>query len=165
VGVLVAVESDDGGNRGGNDNATGDLRDILLCTISPVESLYQAMNPVSYFEIPVADLDRAVDFYRAVFAHDFERMQIDGNDMALFPHVEGAAGASGALAKGESHVPGSAGARVFFTVSNIQSTLSRALAAGGKVPYPETAVGSFGFVAEIEDSEGNRIALYAESAS
>jgi len=42
-------------------------------------------NPVRYFEIPVSDLDRAVRFYTSVFAHDFERSQIDGYEMALFP--------------------------------------------------------------------------------
>jgi len=119
------------------------------------------MNPVSYFEIPVTDLDRAVDFYTAVFGHGFERMNIDGNDMALFPNAEGAGGISGALAKGESYVPGTAGARVYFTVTDIPAVLARAVAAGGSVLYPETAVGNIASVAEIQDSEGNCIALYA----
>lgn len=119
------------------------------------------MNPVSYFEIPVTDLDRAVDFYTVVFGHGFERMNIDGSDMALFPNAEGAGGISGALAKGESYVPGMAGARVYFTVADIPATLARAVAAGGRVLYPETAVGNIASVAEIQDSEGNCIALYA----
>ena len=117
------------------------------------------MNPVSYFEIPVTDLDRAVEFYTAVFGHGFERMIIDGNDMALFPNAEGAAGISGALAKGESYMPGTAGARVYFTVADIPATLARAVAAGGSVLYPETAVGTIASLAEIQDSEGNCIAL------
>jgi len=119
------------------------------------------MNPVSYFEIPVTDLDRAVDFYTAVFGHAFERMNIDGNDMALFPNAEGAPGVSGALAKGDSYVPGTAGARVYFSVTDIPAVLARAVAAGGRVLYPETAVGNIASVAEIQDSEGNCIALYA----
>jgi predicted enzyme related to lactoylglutathione lyase len=119
------------------------------------------MNPVSYFEIPVTDLDRAVEFYTSVFGHGFERVSIDGNDMALFPNSEGAGGTSGALAKGESYVPGTAGARVYFTVADIPATLARAVAAGGSVLYAETAVGNIASVAEIQDSEGNCIALYA----
>jgi len=42
-------------------------------------------NPATYFEIPVADLDRAVHFYRTVFGYEFTRQAIDGNEMALFP--------------------------------------------------------------------------------
>lgn len=119
------------------------------------------MNPVSYFEIPVLDMDRAIRFYVAVFGCAFERATIDGNDMAFFPHAEGGAGASGALAKGDSYLPGKSGARIYFSVSDIQATLARVIEAGGAVLFPETEAGSFGFVAEIEDLEGNCIALHA----
>ena len=39
------------------------------------------MNPFSYVEIPVTDLDRAVAFYRAVFGYRFERTVLDGHEM------------------------------------------------------------------------------------
>ena len=120
-----------------------------------------AMNPVSHFEIPVQDMERAIRFYRAVFGYAFERTTIDGNDMAFFPHAENSGGASGALAKGDSYLPGKSGARIYFSVPDIQTALARAIQAGGAVLYPETEAGSFGFVAEIEDLEGNCIALHA----
>lgn len=123
------------------------------------------MNPVSYFEIPVRDIDRAVDFYTAVFGFAFDRLSVDGNDMALFPNVDGAGGASGALAQGERYQPGTAGARIYFSVTDLQRTLVRAALAGGGVISTEKAIGAFGFVAEIEDSEGNCIALYSPVAS
>jgi len=119
------------------------------------------MNPVSYFEIPVLDLDRAVDFYAAVFGFAFEPMQIDGRDMALLPHAEGAHGISGALVKGDSYLPGDEGARVYFTVADIVPVLARAVDAGGRVLQGETAIGNIARVAEIADSEGNCVALYA----
>jgi predicted enzyme related to lactoylglutathione lyase len=119
------------------------------------------MNPVSYFEIPVADMDRAIGFYAAVFGYAFERMSIDGNDMALFPHDEGDEGISGALVKGASHTPDGAGVRMYFTVSDVAATLVRAAAAGGRMLHPQVAVGDIAHIAEIEDSEGNCIALYA----
>jgi uncharacterized protein len=119
------------------------------------------MNPVSYFEIPVLDMDRAIRFYVAVFGYAFERATVDGNDMAFFPHAEGGNGASGALAKGDSYLPGKSGARIYFSVSDIQATLAKAIEAGGTVLYPQTEVDAFGFVAEIEDLEGNCIALHA----
>ncbi|WMD22803.1 VOC family protein [Achromobacter seleniivolatilans] len=119
------------------------------------------MNLASYFEIPALDLDRAMTFYGAVFGCAFECIHVDGNEMAFFPYAENQPGASGALAKGDSYVPGKAGVRIYFDVADIQQTLQKALDAGGKVLYPETAVGAFGRVAEIEDSEGNCIGLHA----
>jgi predicted enzyme related to lactoylglutathione lyase len=89
------------------------------------------MNLCSYFEIPVRDLARAMDFYQTVFGHAFECASVDGNRMAFFPHSPHQPGASGALAQGESYVPSGAGVRIYFDVDDIQATLARAVAAGG----------------------------------
>lgn len=121
----------------------------------------QPANPIAYVELPVADLDRAMAFYTAVFGFALERQTIDGYDMALFPAAEGAAGASGALVKGDVYVPGKTGPIVYFGVSDIDAVIARAKARGAKILYDKKDVGAFGFVAEIEDSEGNRIALNA----
>jgi predicted enzyme related to lactoylglutathione lyase len=40
--------------------------------------------------------------------------------------------------------------------------LSKANANGGKTLYPKTSIGDLGWVAEFEDSEGNRIALHSQ---
>ncbi len=117
-------------------------------------------NPVFYFEIPVADMDRAVAFYAKTFEVTFERQTIDGNEMALFPYRAGGEGATGALAKGASYLPSRHGTRVYFSTPDLDATLRRAVAAGGKVLYPRTDTGDYGFVAEFEDSEGNCIALH-----
>ena len=116
-------------------------------------------NPIGYFEIPVADLDRAVDFYQTVFAIELTRRHIDGYDMALFPYVEGGAGATGALAKGDVYVPAKTGPVLYFSVASIDAVLNRVRELGGAILYAKKSVGPSGFVAEIEDSEGNRIAL------
>jgi len=129
-----------------NSGRAGDLQSMTL-------------NPVSYFEIPVADMDRAIDFYEAVFSLSLERTMIDSLDMALFPFDENGRGASGALVKGDSYVPSSSGPRVYFSVESIDETLSRAISNGGNVAYPKTSVGDLGWVAEFKDSEGNQIAL------
>ena len=117
------------------------------------------MNPVFYFEIPVADMDRAVRFYSTVFDLELTRQTIDGYDMALFPRAENAPGASGALAAGDVYVPSKAGVLIYIDVPDIDRVLTLAAANGGGVLYAETHVGDAGFVAEIEDSEGNRIGL------
>lgn len=119
-------------------------------------------NPVRYFEIPVTDMERAMRFFAAVLGVTFERTLIDGNDMALFPFDAGASGITGALAKGESYVPGRLGVRIYFAVDNVDETLKRAIAAGGMTLYPKTCIGDLGWVAELQDSEGNCIAVHAE---
>ncbi|MBC7926248.1 MAG: VOC family protein [Bryobacteraceae bacterium] len=116
-------------------------------------------NPVVYFEIPVTDMDRAIRFYEGVFAFQFQRETIDGNEMALFPLSGNAQGITGALAKGEAYVPTRNGPILYFHTGDIDESLKRAHANGGKTLYPKTAIGANGFVAEFEDSEGNRIAL------
>jgi uncharacterized protein len=116
---------------------------------------------VKYFEIAVHNMDRAVTFYESVFAITLERGEIDGNQMAFFPGNPDGNGAAGALAKGDSYVPGKQGCRLYFTVESIEAALARAVAAGGVVLYPKTDIGELGFVAEFEDSEGNCIALHS----
>ncbi|KAM3101733.1 VOC family protein [Phormidesmis sp. 146-12] len=121
-------------------------------------------NPVGYFEIPVNDLDRAISFYEKVFGYTFERASVDGNEMAWFPIHKDVPGISGALAKGESYTPTTKGSLVYFSTDNIDDTLSKANLSGGRTLYPKTSIGELGWVAEFEDSEGNRIALHSQSA-
>lgn len=118
-----------------------------------------ARNPIPYVEIPVADLDRAVTFYEAVFGFTLERQTVDGYAMALFPFHEGAPGATAALAKGEVYVPSKQGAILYFQVEDMDAVMKRAEQAGGAVLYPWKDIGDLGFVGEIQDSEGNRIGL------
>ncbi len=118
-----------------------------------------SFNPVVYFEIPVIDIDRAIKFYKSVFQFDFEKEVIDNNEMALFPFTDGKTGISGALAKGEIYKPTKNGVVIYFKTLNIDKTLKLATENGGQILYPKTDNG-LGFVAEFEDTEGNRIALH-----
>jgi len=118
-------------------------------------------NPVTYYEIPVSNLHRAIDFYSSVFDFQFEQSILDGNEMAFFPYYDGESGITGALAKGESYVPGIQGVRIYFSSENIEKTLQKVILAGGKILYPITSIGEWGSVAEFEDSEGNCIALHS----
>lgn len=118
-------------------------------------------NPVVYFEIPVSDMPRASAFYRAVFETELTRETIDGYEMALFPGGPGREGAAGALAKGDVYVPSLNGPILYFGVDDIDPVLARATANGGRILFPKKSIGANGFVAEFQDSEGNRIALHA----
>jgi uncharacterized protein len=116
-------------------------------------------NPVVYFEIPVNDIGRAIKFYNTVFNFNFDKETIDNNEMALFPFADENSGISGALAKGEIYKPTKDGVVIYFKTENIDETLKLATSSGGQILYPKTNNG-IGLVAEFEDTEGNRIALY-----
>lgn len=130
--------------------------------VGTVDITHQS-NPVIYFEIPVLNMERAIRFYKAVFDFTFEQSKIDGYDMALFPFKKENSGISGALAKGNVYQPSLQGVIVYFSTHNIDKTFNLALKHGGKILYPKTSNGDSGIVAEIQDSEGNRIGLYQSS--
>ena len=134
------------------------------CTTSQTVPTKAAQkNMVGYFEIPVTDLDRAIGFYTSVFGYEFTRQAIDGNEMALFPEVtESSRNISGALAKGPTYKPSTSGTLVYFQTDDIERILKAANAHGGKTLYPKTSIGNLGFVAEFQDSEGNRIGLHQD---
>lgn len=123
------------------------------------DTIQKKSNPVVYFEIPVIDIDRATKFYSTVFNFKFDTTIIDNNEMALFPFTQEDSGISGALAKGEIYKPTKDGVLIYFNTVNIDETLRLANANGGQILYPKTDNG-IGHVAEFEDTEGNRIALY-----
>jgi predicted enzyme related to lactoylglutathione lyase len=116
-------------------------------------------NPVVYFEIPVIDMDRATKFYSTVFNFKFDTTVIDYNEMALFPFTEENSGITGALAKGQIYKPTKDGVLIYFNTTNMDETLRLANTNGGQILYPKTD-NEIGLVAEFEDTEGNRIALY-----
>lgn len=120
----------------------------------------ESANPVVYFEIPVTDVQRAIAFYQAVFDFEFEIDYIDHHEMAIFPFCEKRRGISGALVKGEIYVPSLNGTLIYFNSLDIDSTIQKALSQGAKLLYPKTSNGIWGYVAEFQDCEGNRIGLH-----
>ncbi len=117
-------------------------------------------NPVIYFEIPVNDLKRAENFYKNIFNFTFENEIIDDYEMALFPFSDESTGITGALAKGDVYKPTKNGVVIYFNTPNIDETLHNVIKQGGTILYSKTLNEKYGFyVAEFEDSEGNRIAI------
>lgn len=77
---------------------------------------------------------------------------------ATFPH-QGNLG--GALVKIDQALPGHGGTLVYFATEEINAELSRVEAAGGRIIQPKLNIGNHGFIALIEDTEGNIIGLRA----
>lgn len=118
--------------------------------------LSMATNIGAYFEIPVTDLDRAINFYQSLLGIELERGSIHGYEMAFFPFENNGAGISGALCKGDVYKPSIDGSFIYLFTSDIDEVLSKAVELGSEILFEKTDAGNC-FVAEIKDTEGNRI--------
>ncbi|MFD2600060.1 VOC family protein [Sphingobacterium corticis] len=117
-------------------------------------------NPVIYFEIPVLDMDRAIHFYGSVFDFTLEREILDGYEMAFIYFDSDLEGIAGSLVKGDIYQPTKNGAILYFHTNNINETIERAMQFDIEILYPKTINKQLGYaIAEIGDTEGNRIAL------
>jgi predicted enzyme related to lactoylglutathione lyase len=54
-------------------------------------------NAISWFEIPVTDIDRAKKFYEAIFDITMQRMDMPGMKMCFFPLTDPMKGVGGTL--------------------------------------------------------------------
>ncbi len=120
-------------------------------------------NPVGWFEIYVQDMDRAKKFYEAIL--HVELMKLESPDpeieMQAFPMNMEAGGASGALAKMEGCPSGGMGTLVYFSCEDCANEGSRVEAAGGKICKPKMSIDQYGFIALVNDTEGNMIGLHS----
>ena len=120
------------------------------------------LHSVSWFEIPVRDLDRAEAFYGEVCDQPLQREPMGESTLAVFP--KSADGVGGCLfASPQGPAPTTEGTLVYLNAGpSLDAALARALRAGGQVALPRTALPEgMGFFAHIIDCEGNRVGLHA----
>lgn len=115
-------------------------------------------NIGAYFEIPVVDMERAINFYQTLLGIELEPGSIHEYEMAFFPYEHNGVGISGALAKGDVYKPSIDGIFLYLQIEDIDAIISKAVNLGSEVLLKKTEAESC-FVAEIKDSEGNRICL------
>ncbi|MBK7232668.1 MAG: VOC family protein [Saprospiraceae bacterium] len=118
-------------------------------------------NPVTWFEIGCVDLERAKSFYAEVFEASFEYVPMPDAPMYMFAGSPESIGAMGALVKSENNSPSADGTIVYFGSEDVAVEAGRVDAAGGKLLFPKTSIGEFGFIAQFMDTEGNRIGLHS----
>ena len=117
------------------------------------------MQTTSWFDIPVTDMSRAIEFYEHVTAQKLQRLPVGKDrETALFE-------ADGCLFQSPEDKPSHYGSRVYFNAeSGIDDWLERVDAAGGKTLVPRTPIGGErGFFAYFEDTEGNRVGLHGKT--
>jgi|SRR5215831_280462 len=121
-------------------------------------------NSLNWFEIPVTDMLRAKHFYQVILSMHMEETDMMGMQMAFFPYNTSNGKASGALVKGEQHVPSQQGTVVYLNANpNMDTVLEKIEPMGGKVVMPKTQITpEVGYMAFFVDTEGNRVALHSQ---
>lgn len=145
-------------------NIWKDLKKLQKISTNKINKM--ETNMVSWFEVPVADMDRAKKFYETVFKVEIAINQFGEILMGWFPPAEDitSPGISGSLVKHKDYIPSAThGPLIYFASQSgdLSDELSRVEAAGGKVLQGKTEISpEIGFMGLVLDSEGNRIALY-----
>ena len=119
-------------------------------------------HAIHWFEIPVADIDRAQRFYEATLGAPLRREAMGPQTLAVLPYAE--PGVGGALLAGPSAPPPGSGTLVYLNAEpSLDATLARALAAGAELLTPRVDLpDGMGAFVHIRDSEGNRVGLHAQ---
>jgi predicted enzyme related to lactoylglutathione lyase len=117
-------------------------------------------NVVNWFEIPVADFDRAKKFYSNILAQELQDMDTGASRMGIIPTQDGV---GGAIVCGEGYVPSEQGALIYLNGgSDLNTILSKVEEAGGRVIMPKWQISpEIGHMAMFHDTEGNRLALHS----
>jgi predicted enzyme related to lactoylglutathione lyase len=111
----------------------------------------------NHIEIPADDLSRARGFYENVLGWNFS--EVPGfEDYHLYSGDQ--AGIGGAIGRRDVTAPHHV--RNYVNVDDIDATLPRVTAHGGRIVEPKSEVMGQGSYAVVEDSEGNEFALWQQ---
>lgn len=119
-------------------------------------------NPVGWFEIYVQDMPRAKRFYEATLDVRLERLDtpVPGIEMFAFGAKPDLPGCGGALVKMQG-VPSGGSTLVYFSCADCAVEAGRVTKHGGKIAKPKFSIGPYGFIALVEDTEGNMFGLHS----
>jgi predicted enzyme related to lactoylglutathione lyase len=118
-------------------------------------------SALNWFEIPVSDFKRAVEFYNSILDCKMYEQEIMGSMMGFFPMED--PGIGGAIIKSDKMRPSTDGTIVYLNGGeDLKIILDRVGPSGGKVLVPKTRISDeIGYFAEFLDTEGNKVALHS----
>ena len=121
-------------------------------------------NVIAWFEIPVSDIGRAQRLYESMLDKKLPISDFGGCPHALLSNGDPSC-VSGALVQDPKRKPSREGTTLYLVATDgVARCLSRAVEAGFKVTLPRTSIGPHGFIALVEDFDGNVVGLHEELA-
>jgi uncharacterized protein len=119
-------------------------------------------NRAVWFDIPVADLDRAAKFYRSVLGVGITKESYGDIPFCVIDHQDGN---GGCLVLNKAEI--AAGGVLIYLNANgrLRHAVDNVVPNGGTIVRDIQPIGPHGFRAIVLDSEGNRIALHSSSDS
>lgn len=118
---------------------------------------------ISWFEIPVQDLDRARHFYQVAFSVHMDVMDMEDFRMALFPGAMNSTHSSGALIQHSWYQPSEKGVLIYLNADpSMDEVIGRIRQEGGEIIQEKRLITeNLGYMAVFKDTEGNTVALHA----
>jgi uncharacterized protein len=117
-------------------------------------------SAITWFEIPVQDMPRAVAFYEAMLDTTLKQELFGGIPNAIFPSDR--EGVGGALVLDPRLTPNNHSTILYLNATGkLDECISRAREAGGVITMPKTHIGDPGFIALLQDTEGNCVGLHS----
>ena len=118
-------------------------------------------NRAVWFDIPVAELDRANAFYAAVLDCGVDAVNVEGMEFSVIEHKDGN---GGCLVPKPEEISSEKGLLLYLNVNGrIRDAVAKVKQHGGQVVDDVHSIGPHGFRSIVIDSEGNRVALHSES--
>jgi uncharacterized protein len=111
-------------------------------------------NPVGWFEIYVQDMRRAKTFYETVFSTKLEKLSDHAEGHGTHRRYRRVGAEERRPASGNSVI-------VYFMCEDCANESKKAATNGGKVMKYNSAIGQHGFIALVNDTEGNVIGLHS----
>ncbi len=119
-------------------------------------------NAINWFEIPVTDYERAKTFYATIIGEDIIDHHMPNMKYGVFPYDMEMKCIGGAIVQMEGIKPSTEGSTVYLNGGDdLNVTLNKVEAAGGKIIMPKTDIEENGFIAQFLDTEGNKVALHS----
>ena len=119
-------------------------------------------NAISWFEIPATNYERAKSFYTSILETEITDHHMENTKYGMFAYDEDNNGVGGGLVEMEGAKPSSEGVTVYLNGGDdLSAPLGRVEQAGGKIIMQKTDIGENGFMAQILDTEGNKVALHS----
>jgi predicted enzyme related to lactoylglutathione lyase len=119
------------------------------------------VNPVCWFDIYVANLERAKRFYESVFNIKMTDLPPEWGKQSAFPFEDNGSDTTGALVEKEGYRPTENNTIVYFSSNDCLTEENKVESAGGKIIKPKSSIGEFGYISLFTDSEGNTVGLHS----